>query len=178
MVIRLGHKSVCSISIALGSWLFLTHSLDQAGLELRNPPASTSQVLGLEAGATMPGDFILCLYEYRIAVFRHTRRRHRFPLQMVMSHHMVTGTGPLEEQSVLLTAELSLQLWFWFCILGFPETYNLVLMFWTCRNLIDITSYSWDYRREPPHLPKAEFEISAMAHWAKVHRPLYYIMFF
>jgi hypothetical protein len=31
-----------------------THSVDQAGLELRNPPASASQVLGLKACATMP----------------------------------------------------------------------------------------------------------------------------
>jgi hypothetical protein len=28
------------------------HSVDQAGLELRNPPASVSQVLGLKAYAT------------------------------------------------------------------------------------------------------------------------------
>jgi hypothetical protein len=32
-----------------------THFVDQAGLELRNPPASASQVLGLKACATMPG---------------------------------------------------------------------------------------------------------------------------
>jgi hypothetical protein len=32
-----------------------THSVDQAGLELRNLPASASQVLGLKACATMPG---------------------------------------------------------------------------------------------------------------------------
>jgi hypothetical protein len=31
-----------------------THFVDQAGFELRNPPASTSQVLGLKACATMP----------------------------------------------------------------------------------------------------------------------------
>jgi hypothetical protein len=30
-------------------------TLDQAGLELRNPPASASQVLGLKACATTPG---------------------------------------------------------------------------------------------------------------------------
>jgi hypothetical protein len=36
-----------------------THSVDQAGLELRNPPASASQVLGLKACATMPGFFSL-----------------------------------------------------------------------------------------------------------------------
>jgi hypothetical protein len=32
-----------------------THSVDQAGLELRNPPASASGVLGLKACATTPG---------------------------------------------------------------------------------------------------------------------------
>jgi hypothetical protein len=36
-----------------------THSVDQAGLELRNPPASASQVLGLKAWDTMPGDFLV-----------------------------------------------------------------------------------------------------------------------
>jgi hypothetical protein len=34
-----------------------THSVDQAGLELRNPPASASRVLGLKAQATTPGIF-------------------------------------------------------------------------------------------------------------------------
>jgi hypothetical protein len=32
-----------------------THSVDQAGLELRNLPASASQVLGIKACATTPG---------------------------------------------------------------------------------------------------------------------------
>jgi hypothetical protein len=32
-----------------------THFVDQAGLELRNPPAPASGVLGLKACATMPG---------------------------------------------------------------------------------------------------------------------------
>ncbi|GAB1294989.1 Ectonucleotide pyrophosphatase/phosphodiesterase family member 3 [Apodemus speciosus] len=36
-----------------------THSGDQAGLELRNPPASASQVLGLQACATTPGETIV-----------------------------------------------------------------------------------------------------------------------
>jgi hypothetical protein len=35
-----------------------THSVDQAGLELRNPPASASQVLGLKACAITPGCFM------------------------------------------------------------------------------------------------------------------------
>jgi hypothetical protein len=32
-----------------------THFVDQVGLELRNPPASASRVLGLKVCATMPG---------------------------------------------------------------------------------------------------------------------------
>jgi hypothetical protein len=32
-----------------------THFVDQAGLELRNSPASASQVLGLNVNATTPG---------------------------------------------------------------------------------------------------------------------------
>jgi hypothetical protein len=34
---------------------FGTHFVHQAGLELRNPPASASRVLGLKACATTPG---------------------------------------------------------------------------------------------------------------------------
>jgi hypothetical protein len=34
-----------------------THFVDQAGLELRNPPASASRVLGLKACATTPSYF-------------------------------------------------------------------------------------------------------------------------
>jgi hypothetical protein len=37
-----------------------THFVDQAGLDLRNPPASASRVLGLKACATTPG--LLFLY--------------------------------------------------------------------------------------------------------------------
>jgi hypothetical protein len=36
-----------------------THSVDQAGLELRNSPASASQVLGLKACTTTPDDTTL-----------------------------------------------------------------------------------------------------------------------
>jgi hypothetical protein len=32
-----------------------THFVEQAGLELRNPPVSASQVLGLKVCATTPG---------------------------------------------------------------------------------------------------------------------------
>jgi hypothetical protein len=35
------------------------HSVDQAGLKLRNPPASAFRMLGLKACATMPGWLLL-----------------------------------------------------------------------------------------------------------------------
>jgi hypothetical protein len=42
-----------------------THSVDQAGLELRNPLASASRVLGLKACATTPGLlFFYCAEKY------------------------------------------------------------------------------------------------------------------
>jgi hypothetical protein len=69
-----------------------THSVDQAGLEFRNPPASASQVLGLKACATTAQlIYLFYVYEYTIALFRHTRRGHQIPLQMVVSHHVVVG---------------------------------------------------------------------------------------
>ena len=38
-----------------------THSVDQAGLELRNAPASASQVLGLKACTTTPSSIFAFL---------------------------------------------------------------------------------------------------------------------
>jgi hypothetical protein len=35
--------------------------------------------------------YLFCVYEYTVAVFRHTRRGHKIPLQMVVSHHVVAG---------------------------------------------------------------------------------------
>jgi hypothetical protein len=39
-----------------------THSVDQGGFELRNPPASTSQVLGLKACTTTAWHFCFVLF--------------------------------------------------------------------------------------------------------------------
>jgi hypothetical protein len=36
----------------------------------------------------------ICLFhvcEYTVAVFRHSRREHQIPSQMVVSHHVVAG---------------------------------------------------------------------------------------
>jgi hypothetical protein len=42
-----------------------THFVDQVGLELRNSPASASQVLGLKACATMPSNSISLKYHLK-----------------------------------------------------------------------------------------------------------------
>jgi hypothetical protein len=42
-----------------------THFVGQAGLKLRNPPASASRVLGLKACATMPGCGISLMFSAR-----------------------------------------------------------------------------------------------------------------
>jgi hypothetical protein len=57
--------------------------------------------------------YLFYVYEYTIAVFRHTRRVHLIPLEMVVSHHVVPGNWTYDlwksKHSVLLTAEPSLQ---------------------------------------------------------------------
>jgi hypothetical protein len=35
--------------------------------------------------------YLFYVYEYTIALFRHTRGGHQTPLQMVVSHHVVAG---------------------------------------------------------------------------------------
>ena len=55
-----------------------THVVDQAGLELRNLPASASQVLGLKACATTPGlipPLLILVYTNVMKLLCHT-----FPL--------------------------------------------------------------------------------------------------
>jgi hypothetical protein len=56
-----------------------THSVDQAGLELRNPPAPASEVLGLKACATTALVHPLLLtcslgFEKEMCQFRGTQR--------------------------------------------------------------------------------------------------------
>jgi hypothetical protein len=52
--------------------------------------------------------YLFYFYGCSVAVYKHTRRGHWISLQMAASHHVVSGN--LEEQSLLLTAEPSLQL--------------------------------------------------------------------
>jgi hypothetical protein len=67
-------------------------------LAMCNPGMEVS-LLGM-AGATSPAGYgfstffpldLFILYEYTVTVFRHTRRGHWIPLQMVVSHHVAAG---------------------------------------------------------------------------------------
>jgi hypothetical protein len=46
-----------------------THSVDQAGLELRNPPVSAFQVLGLNVCTTTAGRSFLLMFPRKILLF-------------------------------------------------------------------------------------------------------------
>ena len=46
-----------------------THFVDQAGLELRNPPASASRMLGLKACATTPSKFVPSCHSFCLFVW-------------------------------------------------------------------------------------------------------------
>ena len=52
-----------------------------------------SQFSGLERHSILFWTLLLLFYmcEYTVTLFRHTRRVHRTPLQMVVSHHVATG---------------------------------------------------------------------------------------
>jgi hypothetical protein len=75
-----------------------THSVDQASLELRNSPASASQVLGLKAcNTTARLDlFILCICIFILSIWIHCfhahQRGHRVPLQVVVNDQVVAGS--------------------------------------------------------------------------------------
>jgi hypothetical protein len=60
-----------------------THSVDQAGLELRNLPASASRVLGLKACATTPRSLLLL-----------QRTNSQFPLPTYGGSHLSVTTAP------------------------------------------------------------------------------------
>jgi hypothetical protein len=57
--------------------------------------------------------YLFYVYEYTVVVFRHTRRGHQISLQMVGCESLCScwklNSGPLEEQSVLLTNKSLLQ---------------------------------------------------------------------
>ncbi|EDL05443.1 mCG9803, partial [Mus musculus] len=60
-----------------------THFVDQADLELRNPPASASRVLGVKACAPTPGSIL-----YQVIAFHSSAQT----LHILMSNQYVNNT--------------------------------------------------------------------------------------
>ena len=88
-----------------------THSVDQAGLELRNPPASASQVLGLKV---CTNNWPVSPVDWGASIYTSSERSPEFQisLQMVVSHHVVAGIWTLDlrkSSRVLLPTEPSHQ---------------------------------------------------------------------
>ena len=48
-------------------------------------------ILGKDVTSELRFICLFYVYEYTVAVFRHTRRGHQTPLQMVVSHQVVAG---------------------------------------------------------------------------------------
>jgi len=73
------------------------------------------------------------MYKYRVAVFRHTRRGHWIPITDGCEPPCGCwdlNSGPLEEQSVLLTAEPSLQPRFMVLNFEFVLFFFFFFFFW------------------------------------------------
>ena len=69
-----------------------THSVDQAGLNLRNPPASASQSSEITVMCHhSPAIYLFIICKYTVSVFRHHRVGHQISLRMVVSDHVFAG---------------------------------------------------------------------------------------
>ena len=81
-------------------WLHILKSVNATGTHMWRSKDSLSDQLiyHLHFGS---GDWVFLkvylfyVYEYTVALFRHTRRGHWIPLQMVVSHHEVAGNWTL-----------------------------------------------------------------------------------
>ena len=85
-----------------------THSVDQAGLELRNPPASASRALGLKACPTTPGP-------WKAQLVKRLVNKHKV---LLWSSEPLWNCPGVEACSVCLVG------WFW---LGVTTTWRTVL---------------------------------------------------
>jgi hypothetical protein len=82
--------------------------MEGGGWEVGEGGRGEGEEMGIFGGETRKGDniwnvnkeniwlkkwiiYLFYVYEYTVAVFRHTRRGHQIQLQMVVSHHVVAG---------------------------------------------------------------------------------------
>jgi hypothetical protein len=75
-----------------------THSVDQAGLKLRNSPASASRVLGLKACTTTPGSYASL---FKIASLKLEKWRDGWDRMKPAAHMRTVGTPGVSVQHML-----------------------------------------------------------------------------
>jgi hypothetical protein len=82
-------QMVVSLHVAVGNWIL------RPLLSPVNPTHSGGPL------SLQPKDLFIIIHKYTVAAFRHTRRGHQIPLQMVVSHHVVAGiwTQDLQKSS-------------------------------------------------------------------------------
>jgi len=87
------HQAGCLI----GNWVFLMDWLASPSVPTVSQLLLPLLALQVCVYATTPDlllffkIYLFYLYEYTVAVFKHTRRGHQIPLQMVVSHHVFAG---------------------------------------------------------------------------------------
>jgi hypothetical protein len=90
-------EKVSKISFSLIFFLLkIFRNWDQKDGSLVNSASSSFTSSSSSSSSSSPFFFLrfiylFYVYEYTVAVFRHIRRGHQIPLQMVVSHHVVTG---------------------------------------------------------------------------------------
>ena len=81
-------------AVMLGPFLWALHNLSNSvrpwELPLSWIPFWACRWTFFSSGSS-PFPFLFSVYEYTVAVFRHTRRGHQIPLQMFVSHHGIAG---------------------------------------------------------------------------------------
>jgi hypothetical protein len=105
---RFSGRTARSYALFFWFWVFETGFLcvDQAGLELRNPPASASQVLGLKACATTAGFHMHILKNLFLKFLVIYFMCMNILPQCMYVHHVHAGS--LEDQKRSLEIELQM----------------------------------------------------------------------
>jgi hypothetical protein len=90
-----GTRVTAAYEICLGGWrdgsAVKSTDCSSKGPEFKSQPKKKKKKVGKPRSFFFLKIHLFYLYEYTVAFFRHTRRRHQIPLQMVVSHHVVAG---------------------------------------------------------------------------------------
>jgi hypothetical protein len=86
----LGLESTEGCELVCGCWESNPRLLEEQQVLLTAEPSLQPHILVL-LKKFLKIIYLFNVYEYTVAVFRHTRRGHQISLQMVVSHHVIAG---------------------------------------------------------------------------------------